>query len=114
MHADIAMRGILLLLLCLLWSLEDAYSTSATSIRIEWTYTSDGPWTVTTYTISYSNTNTDCFNDTANITGIAANETMYTLTDLQEGTEYFITLTALMSDGETVEDNITLATVEAG
>ena len=70
------------------------------------------PWTVTSYSISYSNTNTDCFNDSNIITGIAASE--YTLTDLQEGTEYSITLTTLLSDGETIESYATGTTMVAG
>ena len=61
--------------------------------------------TVTSYTISYYNTNnTQCFNDSNNITGIAASETTYTLTDLQEDTEYSITVTALLSDGHSAEE----------
>ena len=61
--------------------------------------------TVTSYTISYSNiNNTQCFNDSNNITGIAASETTYTLTDLQEDTEYSITVTALLSDGRSAEE----------
>ena len=70
--------------------------------------------TATSYTISYSNTNTDCFTDSDDITGIAASETMYTLTGLQEGTEYSITVTAILSDGETAEDSLTATTMTAG
>ena len=62
---------------------------------------------VESYTISYSNTNTDCFTDSDDITGIAASETMYTLTDLEEGTEYFITVTVTLSDGETAVVSLT-------
>ena len=69
---------------------------------------------VESYIISQSNTNTDCFNDSDDITGIVASETMYTLTDLQEGTEYSITVTATLSDGETAEDNLTATTMTAG
>ena len=69
---------------------------------------------VESYTISYSNTNTDCFTDSDDITGIAASETMYNLTDLEEDTEYSITVTALLSDGGTAEDNITATTMATG
>ena len=72
-------------------------STSATSVTISWTL--DDSVTATSYTISYSNTNVDCFtesyNDIRDIT-----ETMYKLTGLQEATEYSITVTAIRSDGD--------------
>ena len=69
---------------------------------------------IESYSISYSNTNTDCFTDSDDITGIAVSETMYALTDLEEGTEYSITVTALLSDGETVEDSLTATTTADG
>ena len=66
---------------------------------------------VDSYSISYSNTNTDCFTVSYDdITDIASSETRYILTDLQEGTEYSITVTALLSDGETVEHSLTATT----
>ena len=70
--------------------------------------------TVTEYNISYSNT--DCPNDIYNdITGISASETMYILTDLEEGTEYSITVTAILSDdGGTAADTITATTISVG
>ena len=71
--------------------------------------------TVSTYSISYSNTNnTHCFNDSNDISGIRANETMYTLDSLQKCTEYSITVNAILSDGETLEDNVTASTLQAG
>ena len=87
-------------------------SPSPTSLNISWVL--DYRSTTTSYTISYSNTNTDCFSDSDDITGIATSETMYTLTDLQEGTEYSITVTALLSGGETAEDSLTATTMTAG
>ena len=70
--------------------------------------------TVSTYTIFYSNTNnTQCFNDSNDISDISASETMYNLTGLQEATEYSITVTAILSDGETVEDSLTATTLPA-
>ena len=70
--------------------------------------------TVTEYIISYSNT--DCPNDMYDdITGISANETMYTLDDLKEGTEYSITVTAILSDdGGTASDTVTATTMSVG
>ena len=71
--------------------------------------------TVTSYTISYSNTNnTQCFTDSNDITDIAASETTYTLTDLQEDTEYSITVTALLSNGVTVESSVVSNMPSAG
>ena len=69
---------------------------------------------IESYSISYSNTNTDCFTDSDDMTGIAASETMYELTDLEEGTEYSISVTALLSDGSTAEDSLTATTTAAG
>ena len=69
---------------------------------------------IESYSISYSNTNTDCFTDSDDMTGIAVSETMYPLTDLEEGTEYSITVTALLSDGGTAEDNLTATTMATG
>ena len=90
-------------------SVLDVFTSTTTSLTISWTL--DDSVTATSYTISYSNTNIDCFTDSNNITGIAASETMYTLTDLQEGTEYSITVTALLSDGRNVEGNLTATTM---
>ena len=87
-------------------------SVNTISLTISWTL--DDSVTVTSYTISYSNTNTDCFNDSDNITDITASDTMYNLTDLEEGTEYSITVTALLSDGGTAVDNLTAITTATG
>ena len=70
--------------------------------------------TVTTYNISYSTTNTQCFTNSNVITDIAGSETMYTVTGLQEGTEYSITVTAMLSDGETEENSLTATTMGTG
>ena len=85
-----------------------------TSLTISWSLDDDDAVTIQSYTISYSNTNTDCFTDSNNITGTADGETTYTLTDLEEGTEYSITVTVLLSDGRIVENNLTATTMAAG
>ena len=84
-------------------------STSTTSLTISWTL--DDSVTATSYTISYSNTNTQCFT-ISNV--VTPSKTMYTLTELQEATEYSITVTAILSDGETGEDNLTATTMATG
>ena len=90
-------------------------SITTDSLTISWTVTELAEdVTVTQYTISYSNT--DCPNDIYDdITGISDSETMYTLTDLEEGTEYSITVTAILSDdGGTASDTITATTMSVG
>ena len=86
-------------------------STTSTSVTISWTLF--GEVTATSdYTISYSNTNTQCFTDSDDITGITATETK--LTDLQEGTQYSITVTVMLSDGKTGSDTTTATTMATG
>ena len=87
-------------------------STSSTSLAISWSL-ADGA-AVTGYSISYSNTDTQCFTDSATVSGIAAGETSHTLTDLEEGTEYTITVTALLTGGGSDEDSVTATTLAAG
>ena len=85
-----------------------------TSLVVKWEFLSTSK-TVSTYSISYSNTNnTQCFTDSNDISDISASETMYNLTGLQEATEYSITVTAILSDGETVEDILTATTLPDG
>ena len=86
-------------------------STSTTSLTISWTL--DDSVTATSYTISYSNTNTQCFTESYDdITGITGSER--TLAGLQEATEYYITVTAILSDGQMGEDGLTATTMAAG
>ena len=63
-------------------------STNTTTVTITWTLSTET--TASSYNISY--TNTDCFNISDTISGV--NGSQYTLTGLEEGTEYSITLTA--------------------
>ena len=63
--------------------------------------------------ISYSNTDTQCFTDSHTVSGVAG-ETSHTLTDLEEGTEYTITVTALLTGGGADEGSITATTLAAG
>ena len=85
---------------------------STTSLTISWILADNV--TATQYIISYSNT--DCPDDMYNdITGISDSETMYALDDLEEGTEYSITVTAILSDdGGNGSDTITATTLPIG
>ena len=87
-------------------------STSSTSLAISWSLA--GGAAVTGYSISYSNTDTQCFTDSDTVSGVAAGETSHTLTDLEEGTEYTITVTALLAGGGSDEDSATATTLAAG
>ena len=82
-------------------------SSSTTSITILWSLV-EGV-TATDYTISYSNTDTDCFSDSRS--GISASGTSHTLTDLEEATEYSITVTASLTAGGTEMASITANTI---
>ena len=82
-------------------------SSSTTSITISWTL-NEGV-TATGYTISYSNTNTDCFSDSRS--GISVSGTSHTLTGLEEGTEYSITVTAILTGGGTKTASTTANTM---
>ena len=87
-------------------------SITTDSLTISWTVTElPEDVTATEYIISYSNT--DCPNDIYD--DITGSETMYTLIDLEEGTEYSITVTAILSDdGETASDTVTATTIAVG
>ena len=87
-----------------------ATPSSSTSLTISWAL--EDSLTATSYTISYSNTNTDCFPDSRS--GIPASGTSYTLTGLEEGTEYSITVTATLTGGGTQEGSTTATTLTAG
>ena len=84
--------------------------SSSTSLAISWIL--EDSLTANSYTISYSNTNTDCFTDSSS--GIPTSGTSYTLTGLEEGTEYSITVTATLTGGGTKEGSTTATTLTAG
>ena len=91
----------------------DSNSSSTTTVTVFWRLLECV--TATTYTISYFNTDTDCFTDSSTIPDIGSSETMYTLTGLEEGTEYSITVTATLTGGEgTLENTTTATTMAAG
>ena len=84
---------------------------STTSLTISW-LPADGV-IATSYSISYTNTNctSDIYND---IIGISPNETVYTLTGLQEGSHYSITVTVTLSDGQGGENSVLMSTNSTG
>ena len=88
-------------------------STTSQSLAISWTIVLAEVVNASYYTIFYLNTDPQCFT-VSNVTEVAASETMYTLTGLQEGTEYSITVTAMLSDRSTGEDSLTATTMATG
>ena len=71
--------------------------------------------TATSYSISYSATDTDCFTgSTTMIPDIAGSETMYTLPGLEEGTEYSITVTATITGGGSQQAMVVGTTLTTG
>ena len=88
------------------------FSTTTTSVSISWV-AADGV-TVTGYSLSYSNTDTSCFSDSDTVSGIADSATQHTLSNLQEFTEYTITVTAMLSGGGTEQISVTTTTLSAG
>ena len=68
--------------------------------------------TATSYTISYENTDTDCF--TMIYDDITTSEMTVELTGLEEGTEYSITVTTTLSGDISTEDDLTATTLAAG
>ena len=87
-------------------------SSSSVSLTISWTIVENV--TVTSYTIYYSNTNFNCFNDSYNISGIPGSETMYTLTGLEENTDYNLTVKASLPGGGIEVHSIEGTTLSAG
>ena len=77
-------------------------SSTTTSLIISWALV-EGV-TADSYSISYSATDTDCIPGSITIPPIDGSETMYTLTGLEEGTEYSITVTATLTGGGSQQD----------
>ena len=85
--------------------------SSVKSLTISWTLANGV--TATEYIISYSNTDIDCFN--ISYDDITVSIMSVELTDLEEGTEYSITVTAILSDdGGTASDTVTATTMSVG
>ena len=71
--------------------------------------------TWTTYVISYLNTNnTQCFFDANFITDISSSERMHTLSNLQEATEYSITVSVILNGKKISKEMISSTTQAAG
>ena len=86
-------------------------STSTTSLTISWTLADDV--TATEYIISYTNTDIDCFH--ISYDDITVSIMSVELTDLEEGTEYSITVTAILSDdGVSAPETVTATTMSVG
>ena len=87
-------------------------SSTTTSLTISWML--EESLIATSYSISYSATDTDCFTDTNTmIPDIAGRETMYRLPGLEEGTEYSITVTATITGGGTDQEDMAVGTTVA-
>ena len=88
-------------------------SSTTTSLTISWAL--EESLTATSYSISYSATNTDCIpGSNTMIPDIAGSETMYRLPGLEEGTEYSITVTTTLTGGGSQQDMDVGTTVAAG
>ena len=115
LHVICTFRATRSLFLCSTGPLSVDASSTTRSVTISLNIVAGVTATIASYSISYSNTNnTQCFTTCNTISGITASVTMYTLTELQEATEYSITVTAILSDGETGEDSLTATTMAAG
>ena len=86
-------------------------SSTTTSLTISWAL--EESLIATSYSISYSATDTDCIPGSNTIPPIDGSETMYRLDDLEEGTEYSITVTATLTGGGSQEDIVEGTTVAA-
>ena len=95
-------------------SVTNTTSLSAKTLTIKWELV-EGV-TAATYTIFYYNTDTICYhNDTGAVYDVDCGEEMYTLTGLQEGSTYSVTvMTTLCGLRDTEEDSIIATTMPAG
>ena len=88
-------------------------SATTTSIVISWTLIAGA--VAEEYTISYSNIeNTDCFTISQTVSISDGSEDSYNITDLEEGTEYFISVSLIRNGGVTDMDTVKHSTDEAG
>ena len=87
-------------------------SSTTTSLTISWAL--EEGVIATSYSNSYSATDTDCIPGSNTIPPIPGSETMYTLDDLEEGTEYSITVTATLTGGGSQQAMDVGTTVAAG
>ena len=88
-------------------------SSTTTFLIISWAL--EEGVTATSYSISYSATDTDCFTDSNTmIPDIDGSETMYRLPGLEEGTEYSITVTATITGEGSQQDMDVGTTLAAG
>ena len=88
--------------------------TSSTTTSLTISLALEEGVTATSYSNSYSATDTDCIPGSNTIPPIPGSETMYTLDDLEEGTEYSITVTATLTGGGSQQAMVEGTTVAAG
>ena len=93
-------------------SVQSVISSTNKSLTISWAL--EEGVTATSYSISYSATDTSCFTGSNTIPDIAGSETMYRLPGLEEGTEYSITVTATITGGGSQQDVAVGTTMVAG
>ena len=84
----------------------------STSILIQWSVIDSVE--PSGYTITYSNTNTHCFNDTGTISITDATAEGSNIPDLKEGTEYKIKVILERVDGATDNDMVVVTTAFIG
>ena len=84
-----------------------------TSLSISWGL---GPGvTPTSYSISYHNTNIQCFSDSHDISDIDIDQTMYYLTGLEEGSEYSVAISVRVCESDEItEEMVITSTLPTG
>ena len=85
-------------------------SSSSISLSIRWLLAEN--LTATSYSITYTYTNSNCF--TTLYDSIVTIETNAFLSGLEEGTQYSITITTALSSGETGKDGLMATTMPIG
>ena len=90
-----------------------ADTVNSSSISIQWSV-AEGT-VVSGYTILYTNTNnTECFNDSDTVSISEGSSNSYEIEDLEEDTEYRITLTLSHENGPNDTEILMIATNDAG